>query len=192
VLAQFRSSLTYSNVMATVAVFVALGGTSYAVATGSIDSRELKNNSVRSKDVRNNDVRSKDVRNGSLLAADFKAGQLPAGKTGPAGPQGVKGAPGATNVIIRKGNPYNVTADGSTSDAVPCDTGEVATGGGVSLESPPDSGFRDVVVTDTEPDDSSPADGIPEGWHTAVGNNDANNNNTGDFTARTVVVCSSP
>jgi hypothetical protein len=30
-----------ANVMATVAVFVALGGTSYAVATGSIDSREL-------------------------------------------------------------------------------------------------------------------------------------------------------
>jgi hypothetical protein len=34
----------YVNVMATVAVFIALGVTSYAVATGSIDSREIKNN----------------------------------------------------------------------------------------------------------------------------------------------------
>ena len=98
---KLRSSLTYANVMATAAVFVALGGTSYAVATGSIDSRELKNNTVRSKDLRNNDVRGKDIRNGTigsrdvndgaLLAEDFKAGQLPAGERGPQGEQGPPG-----------------------------------------------------------------------------------------------------
>jgi hypothetical protein len=87
-LAKLRSCLTYSNVMATVAVFVALGGTSYAIATGSIGSREIKNNSVASKDLRNNGVRGRDVRNGSLLAADFKAGQLPAGE------RGLQGVPG--------------------------------------------------------------------------------------------------
>ena len=77
--------------MATVAVFVALGGTSYAIATGSIGTREIKNNSVGTKDLRNNGVRSRDVRNGSLLAADFKAGQLPAGERGLQGLQGVPG-----------------------------------------------------------------------------------------------------
>jgi hypothetical protein len=77
--------------MATVAVFVALGGISYAVATGSINSRELKNNSIRSTDLRNNNVRSKDVRNGSLLARDFRAGQLPAGPRGDTGPRGAPG-----------------------------------------------------------------------------------------------------
>jgi hypothetical protein len=96
--AKLRSRLNYSNVMATVAVFVALGGTSYAVATGSIGSREIGNNSVRSKDLRNNDVRGKDVRNGTigtrdvangaLLAMDFKAGQLPAGERGEPGTPG--------------------------------------------------------------------------------------------------------
>jgi len=49
--------------MATVAVFVALGGTSYAVATGSFGSRELANNSVRSKDIRDRTIRVRDVRN---------------------------------------------------------------------------------------------------------------------------------
>ena len=90
--AKLRSRLNYSNVMATVAVFIALGGTSYAVATGSIGSREIGNNSDPEQGLRNNDVRGKDVRNGTigtrdvadggLLAVDFKAGQLPAGERG--------------------------------------------------------------------------------------------------------------
>ena len=69
----------HGTVVAYAALFMTLGGTSYAVATGSIDSREIKNNTVRSKDVRNNEIRSRDVRNGSLLTRDFKQGQLPAG-----------------------------------------------------------------------------------------------------------------
>ena len=73
---------------------MALGGTSYAVATGSIGSRELKNNGVRSKDIRNNDVRSKDIRDRSLLRKDFKAGQLPVGAVGPQGPKGDTGPSG--------------------------------------------------------------------------------------------------
>jgi hypothetical protein len=76
VLAQLRSNLTYSNVMATVAVFVALGGTSYAVATGSIDGREIKNNTVRSKDIRNNAVTARDIRNGSAGGGDVRNDSL--------------------------------------------------------------------------------------------------------------------
>jgi hypothetical protein len=103
-LSKLRSRLSYANVMATIAVFIALGGTSYGLATGSIGSREIKNNSVRSKDIRNNNVRGKDIRtgtirssdvgNGSLLAEDFKPGQLPAGPRGPQGAQGERGPQG--------------------------------------------------------------------------------------------------
>ncbi len=36
----------HGTVVAYLALFVALGGTSYGLATGSIDGREIKNNSV--------------------------------------------------------------------------------------------------------------------------------------------------
>ena len=40
-------------VVASIALFVALGGTGYAAATGSIDTREIKNSTIRGKDVKN-------------------------------------------------------------------------------------------------------------------------------------------
>ena len=43
-------------VIACIALFVSLGGVSYAVATGSIDSREIANNKIRSMDIRNGGV----------------------------------------------------------------------------------------------------------------------------------------
>jgi hypothetical protein len=73
---RLRQQLSYANVMATIAVFVALGGSSYAVATGSIGSRQLKNNAVASADLKNNDIRSKDVRNGSLTGSDVRESTL--------------------------------------------------------------------------------------------------------------------
>ena len=91
-----RSGLTYANVMATVAVFLALVGGAYAAF-------KLPKNSVGAKQLKKDAVRSAKVKNGSLLANDFKAGQLPRGAKGdpclasdPAcrGPKGAQG-PGA-------------------------------------------------------------------------------------------------
>jgi hypothetical protein len=52
--------------VALLALFISLGGVSYGVATGSIDSREIKNNAVRGKDVRNNSLRGADILESSL------------------------------------------------------------------------------------------------------------------------------
>jgi hypothetical protein len=77
----------YANVTATMALVVALGGTSYAAI-------KLPRNSVTSKTVKDR----------SLLSKDFKRGQIPAGKAGPAGaagpagPQGPQGFPGPAGV----------------------------------------------------------------------------------------------
>jgi hypothetical protein len=106
--------LTYANVMSTVAVFVALGGTSYAAV-------KLTKNSVRSSHIKNGQVYSSDIRNGTVRAIDLHksirpgagtpgstgstglggttgaAGPAgPVGPVGPAGPAGADGAPGAT------------------------------------------------------------------------------------------------
>ncbi len=44
---KLRQRLTYANVMSTLAVFIALGGSSYAVT--HIGSRDIANNSIRGK-----------------------------------------------------------------------------------------------------------------------------------------------
>jgi hypothetical protein len=120
VLSKLRSRLTYANVVSTVCLFIVLGGTSYAVATGSIDSREIKNNAVGSKDIRDNDVRSRDVRNQSLRAQDFAAGQLP---VGPAGPTGATGPPGPG---LAPPEPWHKVAAGSTTNDACADAANTA------------------------------------------------------------------
>ena len=86
-LARILSRFTYANVVSTLAVFLLLGGASYAAAS-------LAANSVGSRQLKNNAVRSAEVKDGSLTAADFAAGQLPAGAPGPQGAPGVKGDQG--------------------------------------------------------------------------------------------------
>ncbi len=59
-------------VIALIALFVSLSGVSYGVATGFIDSREIKNNEVRSLDVRNNEIRTIDLRNNQVRGIDIR------------------------------------------------------------------------------------------------------------------------
>ena len=63
-----------SPAMATalLALFLSLGGVSYGVATGYIDSREIKNNSVSTRDLRNNGIRTKDIRNNEIRGLDIR------------------------------------------------------------------------------------------------------------------------
>ena len=59
-----RQRLTYANVMSTIAVFVALGGSSYAAF--QIDSGDIENNSVRGVDVRNRSLSERDLKRNTL------------------------------------------------------------------------------------------------------------------------------
>ncbi len=63
---------TPATAIACVALFVALGGVSYGVATGSIDSREIADDTIRSKDLRNNGVVSRDLRNNQVYGVDIR------------------------------------------------------------------------------------------------------------------------
>jgi hypothetical protein len=82
-----RGKLSYANVMATFAVFLALGGVSYAAT-------QLPKNSVGAKQLKKGAVTSVKVKDGSLQASDFKAGALPPGRIGPQGPVGPQGPAG--------------------------------------------------------------------------------------------------
>jgi hypothetical protein len=59
-------------VISMIALFVSLSGVSYGVATGFIDSREIKNNEIRSLDIRNNQVRTRDLRNNEVRGIDIR------------------------------------------------------------------------------------------------------------------------
>lgn len=63
-------------VIAVIALFISLGGVSYGLATGSIDSREIRNNTVRSKDIRNSQVLSRDIRNSTVRGRDVGLNSL--------------------------------------------------------------------------------------------------------------------
>jgi hypothetical protein len=77
VLSSLRKHLSYSNVTATAALFVALGGSAYAVIR--VGSDDVVNNSLRSADLRNNSVRSRDIRNRTIQARDLKRDGLGGG-----------------------------------------------------------------------------------------------------------------
>lgn len=92
VLSKLRANLTYANVMATSAVFIALGGSSYAAI--QVTGKNVKDSSLTGKDIKSSSLTSSDVKNRSLLGVDFKSGQLPSGPQGTQGTQGPKGDPG--------------------------------------------------------------------------------------------------
>lgn len=103
-----RTHLSYANVMATIAVFIALGGSSYAAVTlskNSVRAKHIKNGEVKRADLGRNAVDSSKVKDGSLRAQDFGAAQLPAGPQGRPGPQGAAGAPGSGGAKGDKGDP---------------------------------------------------------------------------------------
>jgi hypothetical protein len=85
-LARLRPRLSYANVVATLALFLALCGGSYAAL-------KLPKNSVGSKQLRKNSVTSTKVKAGSRLTSDFKGSQRK-GLVGPAGPRGATGPAG--------------------------------------------------------------------------------------------------
>ena len=72
-----RSRLSYANVVSSVALFIALGGTSYAVI-------KLPRNSVGSREVRNRSLKAVDLANGVVRKSVR-------GPRGPAGPAGLRG-----------------------------------------------------------------------------------------------------
>lgn len=105
---RLRGNLTYANVMATIAVFMVLGGSAVAAT-------HLPGNSVGTKQLKKGAVTP-----GKLSAKTRQALAGPAGPVGPAGPKGdrgPRGPEGQQGVAGATGNePLVVVAEGSGTD----------------------------------------------------------------------------
>lgn len=62
-------ALTYANAMSTIAVFLALGGTAYAL---SVRSTDIVDATIRGVDVRNGTLLSRDISDGTIQGIDIK------------------------------------------------------------------------------------------------------------------------
>ena len=133
-------------VVASIALIVAMGGTSYAAI-------KLPANSVGTKQLKKNAVTGAKVKNGSLAAGDFKASSLPRGPQGLQGPQGIQGAQGVPGQSSARTVTVRSSAEQSDSATASCQPGETALGGGGTSS--------DGLLWDTGPVQES---GTPTQW----------------------------
>lgn len=161
-----RFRVSPGTVIASLALLVSLGGTSYAVTV-------LPKNSVGTAQLRNNAVVATKVKDGSLLAADFKPGQLPAGQNGDKGDKGDKGdrgatgdagASGATKVVSRRTD-QTIGAGQFRQSTVSCASGERAVGGGAGSTS--EGSGPSLFVQESKPDPIA-SGSTPTGWVAAA------------------------
>lgn len=109
--------LSYANVIATVALFLALGGGAYAAIS-------LPKNSVGTKQIKPNAVNGSKIANGSLSPKDFVGGLTPASAES-SGPQGLPGAQGAQGTAGLDGAAIAVRARSTGSVETPTDGSQV-------------------------------------------------------------------
>src|SRR3954451_9303877 len=99
-LRSIRSRLTYANVASTIALFAALGGTSYALTLprNSVGAKQLRTGSVGRAEIRTGGVRSAEIRDGAVATKDLSRAAR-ASLRGQQGPQGPVG-PGGINYFV--------------------------------------------------------------------------------------------
>lgn len=74
-----RRHLSYSNVIASLALFIALGGISWAAATApknSVANKSIKNKAVTNAKIRNNAVTSSKIKTGQVFSGDVRDNTL--------------------------------------------------------------------------------------------------------------------
>lgn len=91
-MANLRSHLTYANVIATLALFIALGGSAYAAA--KLTGDDIKNRSLSAEDIKRGTLTGTEIKNQSLRAREFAPGVLLQGAKGEKGDKGEKGEKG--------------------------------------------------------------------------------------------------
>jgi hypothetical protein len=158
-----RSKLTFANVVALLALFLALGGSAYAIHLGK--------NAVKTKNIKDGAVTEAKIANAAITASKLAAGAV---KT--------------PSVVVRVASKPLNDGTNATPTAV-CHPGEVAVGGG-ALTSNDGNGSGDIVLTALRPLQASQAnagDGDTAGAYVADYVNVAGG--TGSTTAFAYALC---
>lgn len=172
-------------VVASLALVVALGGTSYAAITlpkNSVGTKQIKKNAVTTSKIKKNAVTTSKVKNGSLLARDFKSGQLPKGPAGPPGDPGVAFG----ELSYRVSDTFENLAGKQTFAEAVCDDGTFAIGGGGILSS---SGVGQDINSSYPSDGSGDGTSGTAGWTVYADNQAAADPQTDPQTVTAYVVC---
>jgi hypothetical protein len=143
-----RARLTYANVIATIALFLALGGSAYAVTAGknTVKSKSIAKGAVKTSDIANKAVSSKKLKPGAVPTNAIAANSINADKLG--------------SVVTRKAT--TALTDGTTNTAtVFCKPGEQLLGGGSSIGAGDifESASTPVQVNNHDPEEGAPAQG---------------------------------
>ena len=126
-----RKRLTYANVIATIALFLALGGSSYALTVGS---GSIRNNSIRSVDVRNGQLRDRDFLRGSIggrAIRESRLGTVPAART-VNGTITVRATGNNGTAVAQCPGSYRVLSGGASGDGLKVSAPEPGTEGGAT------------------------------------------------------------
>ena len=149
-LSTLPSKLNYANVMATVAVFIALGGTSVAAISltrNSVRSKHIAKGQVKRSDIGRSAVNSAKVANRSLRLIDFKAGQIPTGLPGTPGTPGPPGSPAAS--MLMGIVPFALTSEFGNAASSHPPIGVATSAGGTVISPNQAVVLRDLYVRST-------------------------------------------
>jgi hypothetical protein len=183
---RMKGRLTFANVMSVIAVFLALGGTAFAVQLGknTVGSKQLKKNAVTEAKVKADAITGAKVKadaitgakvlDGSLTGADLAAASIDQSKLAP-GASGIASIPNGSIGAAKLGTVDTHIASTPLPDngvlqraVASCASGEKLISGGVNLE----SAGSDIAIQASRPsnaDSSTPAEGEPfTSWETSA------------------------
>lgn len=145
---KLRGRITYANVVATLALFIALGGAAYAAT-------RLPKDSVGSRQLRKGAVRTSDIGNGAVTLSKIQSAAQQALR-GLEGQRGAQGPVGTFGSVVTRWVEFVVLGSSvSNQNRASCQPGERAVGGGVGFMTSPGAG--DAIVYSAP----AQAEGVP-------------------------------
>jgi hypothetical protein len=140
---RIRKVLTFSNVVAFVALFVAMGGSVYAA--GKISGTQIKSGSVPGNRIKPKTLTAKQIKPASLTGAQVKADSLGATQINESTLTGVSAGSLASVLYVPVAVPISNSPAGSTGTAS-CPPGTYVIGGGATV-----SNEELAIVNDSGP-----------------------------------------